>query len=58
MKDLNIGEMAAESIRSMDNAELERLVMSTMKTELGAVINLGALIGLVLGLINMAIYLY
>lgn len=53
----DIGAIAKESINAMDNAQLEDLVMATMKTELNAVINLGALIGLALGLINMLIYL-
>lgn len=57
IKELNIGAIAAESIRSMENEELEKLVMNTMRTELRAVINLGALIGLILGLVNMAVYL-
>ena len=57
IKGLDIGAIAADSIRAMDNKELECLVMSAMKTELGAVVNLGALIGFVLGLINMTFYL-
>ena len=41
----------------MDVAEVEELMLSIMKKELGAVVNLGALIGLILGLIN-AVILY
>ncbi len=54
---LNIGRIAEKAVCEMDGAQLEQLVMSAMKTELRAVINLGALIGLLLGLVNMAIYL-
>jgi uncharacterized membrane protein YheB (UPF0754 family) len=35
--------------------ELEALVMSVMKHELGMIVNLGALIGFVLGLVNVFI---
>lgn len=54
---LDAGGIIRDTIENMDNEQLEDLVMSTMKTELGAVVNFGALIGLVLGLINMLIYL-
>ncbi len=54
---LNIGGIMQETIENMDNEQLEELVMSTMKTELGAVVNFGALIGLVLGIVNMIIYI-
>ena len=37
----------------MSVKELEELCMSVMKRELGAVINLGALIGFVIGIINI-----
>ena len=37
----------------MDVAEFERLVMSVMKHELGMIVNLGALIGLVIGALNL-----
>ena len=52
-----MGDIARQVIEDMDNEQLEKLVLSTMKTELGAIVNLGALIGLVLGLVNMLIYL-
>ena len=54
---LNIGGIMQETIEDMDNEQLEDLVMSTMKTELGSVVNFGAVIGLALGIINMIIYL-
>lgn len=40
-------------INEMDVKELEQLIMSVMKHELGVIVNLGALIGFVLGLFNL-----
>jgi len=39
----------------MDVREFEQLVLSVMKKELQAVVNLGALIGFVIGLINLIV---
>ena len=39
----------------MDVAKLEALILSVMKKELNAIVNLGALIGLVIGLLNLLI---
>ena len=44
-----------EKIRDMDVAKLEALILSVMKKELNAIVNLGALIGLVIGLLNLLI---
>ena len=57
LEKLNIGGIMQDTIENMDNEQLEDLVMSTMKTELGAVVNFGAIIGLALGIVNMIIYL-
>jgi uncharacterized membrane protein YheB (UPF0754 family) len=57
LKLMNAGDIARQAVENMENEQLEKLVMSTMKTELSAIVNLGALIGLVLGLINMLIYI-
>ena len=48
-----IAEIVEEKINGMDAAELEALVLSVMKNELGVVVNLGALIGFVIGFLNM-----
>ena len=37
----------------MDVMEMEKLVLQVMKKELDAIVNLGAVIGLVLGLVNL-----
>ena len=52
----HIRAIAEKAVREMDGKELESLVLSAMKTELKAVVNLGALIGFLLGLFNLAIY--
>lgn len=49
----HISEIVEQKIRSMDVLELEELVMSVMKHELGMIVNLGALIGLLLGVLNL-----
>lgn len=48
-----IGRIVEQKINDMDVAEFERLVMSVMKHELGMIVNLGALIGLVIGALNL-----
>ena len=42
-----------EKVNQMDVLEVENILMSIMKKELHAVINLGALIGFVIGLLNL-----
>ena len=49
----DIAGIVREKIESMDPAALEALIMSVMKRELQAVINLGALIGAVIGAVNL-----
>ncbi|MDD7306868.1 MAG: DUF445 family protein [Eubacteriales bacterium] len=44
-----------DKINQMDVREFEQLVLSVMKKELQAVVNLGALIGFVIGLINLIV---
>lgn len=50
---LNLSKIVEEKISAMEIRELEVLVLSIMEKELGAVVNLGALIGFILGLINL-----
>lgn len=52
---LNISKMIEDKINAMDMDELEKLVLQVMKKELDTIVNLGAVIGLIMGLINMAI---
>lgn len=47
------GDTVEQKIRDMDVKTLEELVMSVMKRELKMIVNLGALIGLILGCINL-----
>lgn len=50
---LHLRQVAEQKVMSLKPEELEDLVMSVMKKELGAVINLGALVGFVIGLLNL-----
>ncbi len=52
---LDISKMIEDKINAMDMDELEELVLKVMKKELDTIVNLGAVIGLVMGLLNMAI---
>lgn len=51
--EINIGKIVRDKVEAMDADALEVLVMSVMKNELQAVINLGAVIGAIIGIINV-----
>ena len=52
---IDVAAIVEEKVRDMDVAKLEALILSVMKKELNAIVNLGALIGLVIGLLNLLI---
>lgn len=52
---IKIKDIVEEKINQMNVKELEDLVMSVMKNELQAVVNLGAVIGAIIGIINIFI---
>ena len=52
---IDIAAVVEDKINQMDVREFEQLVLSVMKKELQAVVNLGALIGFVIGLINLIV---
>ena len=52
---INIASVVEKKVNDMSVKELEDLCMSVMKRELGAIINLGAVIGFVIGIINIFI---
>ena len=52
---LHLSAVVEERINAKEMEQVEELMLSNMKKELSAVVNLGALIGLILGLINAAI---
>ncbi|MDO5345754.1 MAG: DUF445 family protein [Lachnospiraceae bacterium] len=52
---LNIAGMIEARIDAMDIDELENMVLSVMKKELDTIVNLGALIGFLLGILNIFI---
>lgn len=49
----NVTTVVEDKINAMDVRELEHLIMSVMKNELGMIVNLGAVIGFLLGLFNL-----
>ena len=49
--DLDVCAVVERKINEMDVKELEKLVLSVMKKELNAIVNIGALIGFILGVI-------
>ena len=53
LNNINISQIVENKISSMDVLELEDLILTIMKKELNALINLGALIGFLLGLFNL-----
>lgn len=50
---IHVSEIVEQKINEMDVMELEQLVLSVMKRELRIIVNLGALIGFVIGIINV-----
>lgn len=55
MERINIAGIIEEKINAMDVADFEDLVMSVMKNELNAIVNLGFFIGLIIGIVNIFI---
>lgn len=55
LKELDISSVVEEKVKAMDMRELEQLCMSVMKKELNAVVNLGAVLGFLIGIINIFI---
>ena len=57
LSSLKLSLVVEERINAMQVEEVEELVLSIMNKELGAIVNLGAVIGLILGLINVIIFI-
>ncbi len=55
LKAVNISGIIEDKINEMDVREAEELLLSVMKKELNAIVNLGALIGFVLGIVMIFI---
>ena len=55
MERINIAGIIEDKINAMDVADFEDLVMSVMKNELNAIVNLGFFIGLIIGIVNIFI---
>lgn len=52
---MDIAKVVESKINEMEVLELEKLILSVMKKELSAIVNLGALIGVILGSLNVII---
>jgi uncharacterized membrane protein YheB (UPF0754 family) len=55
LRRINVASIVEDKINSMSVSELEKGVMLVMKNELNMIVSLGALIGLVIGSINIFI---
>ena len=55
LKTINISKIITEKINAMDVLELEKILIQIMKKELKALVNLGAIIGFILGLLNLLV---
>ena len=55
LRRIDVAKVVEDKINSMSIDELEKGVLTVMKTELNMIVNLGALIGLVIGSINIFI---
>lgn len=53
LKSLNISKIITQKIDEMDVIELEKIILEIMHKELNALVFLGGLIGLILGLVNL-----
>lgn len=53
IKNIDVYRMVENKINEMSVEELEALVLSIMKKELDTIVNLGAVIGFILGLLNL-----
>ena len=53
LKTMNISKIVSDKIETMDILEVEKIILDIMKKELNALVNLGAVIGFILGLLNL-----
>lgn len=53
LRHLHVAKLVEDKINAMSLEELERLVQTVMRRELNTIVNLGALIGFILGLLNV-----
>lgn len=53
LETINISKIIKNKINEMDIKELENIIIKIMKKELNSLVNLGAFIGLILGMLNL-----
>ena len=56
LKAINIEKIVVDKINGLDPAELETVIFGVMKKELRAIVYLGALLGFLMGFINLLLY--
>lgn len=57
IEEVDVAGIVENKVREMDAIVLEELILTVMKNELNAIVNLGALIGLIIGCLNLALNL-
>jgi uncharacterized membrane protein YheB (UPF0754 family) len=53
LKAINIQQIVVDKINGLDPAELEKVIFGVMKHELRAIVYLGALLGCIMGFVNL-----
>ena len=53
LRAINIEKIVVDKINGLDPAELEKVIFGVMKHELRAIVYLGALLGFLMGFINL-----
>lgn len=53
VNNLKIGQMVEEKVNAMDVRQVEDMLLKVMKKELNTIVNLGALIGMIIGILNI-----
>lgn len=53
LEKVNIGAIVESKVNSFSSAELEALIFGVMKRELNAIVNLGAVLGFLMGFVNL-----
>lgn len=58
VSELDIASIVRNKINSYDEAELEKMILDLMKKELRAIVNLGAVLGFIMGWVNVLINMF
>jgi len=55
IKQIDVSGIVRNKVQDMETKDIEKLVLSVMKNELNSVINLGAVIGFIIGLVSLVL---